>query len=158
MSIAAKFCGDKKIVSVKTLNAGHINDTNLVKCEDGYRFVLQKINKNVFKSPDEVMSNIGKVTSHIRKKLKDANEDYENGVLTFLNADGDKLYYVDADGEYWRAYRFVDGDCFQLCESEELFTRVGEAFGRFQQQLSDFDASELFETIKNFHNTIIAYK
>ena len=48
--IALEFCNDRKIASIKALNAGHINDTNLVKCEDGYRFVLQRINKNVFKN------------------------------------------------------------------------------------------------------------
>ena len=157
IDIATKFCFNRKIESVKALNSGHINDTNLVKCEDSYRFVLQKINKNVFKAPEEVMANIDKVTSHIRQKLKDAGEDYENGVLSFLKTDDGKLFYVDADGEYWRAYTFVDGDCFQVCESAELFTKVGEAFGRFQKQLSDFDASVLFETIKNFHNTESRY-
>lgn len=157
INIAREFCADKEIVSLKPLNAGHINDTNLVKCAGDYRFILQKINKNVFKRPDEVMSNIGKVTDHIRAKLKAAGEDYVNGVLSFLSTGEGKLYYTDSEGEYWRAYVFVDGDCFQICESEELFTRVGEAFGRFQQQLSDFDASELFESIKNFHNTESRY-
>ena len=158
IDIARKFCADKEIVSVSQLNAGHINDTHLVKCEGDYRLVLQKINKNVFKKPEEVMSNIGKVTDHIRAKLKAAGEDHVNGVLSFLSTEEGNLYYKDSDGEYWRAYVFVDGDCFQICESEDLFSRVGAAFGRFQQQLSDFDASELFESIKNFHNTESRYR
>ena len=38
-------------------------------------------------------------------------------------------------------------------ESAEMFTKVGFAFGQFQRQLADFDASRLHESIPNFHNT-----
>ena len=36
----------------------------------------------------------------IAQKLKDAGEDYENGVLSFLKTDDGKLFYVDENGEY----------------------------------------------------------
>ena len=39
-----------------------------------------------------------------------------------------------------------------------MFTKVGKAFGIFQRQLADFDASVLFESIPNFHNTEDRFK
>ncbi len=52
---------------------GHINDTYL--CESTPRFILQKINTNVFKNPDEVMENICNVTDHLKKKIMEHGGD-----------------------------------------------------------------------------------
>ena len=154
--IASKFDFGAEIDEIKENKSGHINSTYFVRC-GGKKYVLQKINKNVFKKPEEVMANIGLVTEHIREKLKAEGGDHINGSMCFLNA-GDKNYFVDDEGEYWRAYRFIDGDCYDSCDSTELFMRVGRAFGRFQCQLADFDAEKLYETIPNFHNTVSRYE
>lgn len=42
--------------AVKPLDGGHINDTFLV--EDGGKFTLQRINRYVFPSPQDIMENI----------------------------------------------------------------------------------------------------
>jgi hypothetical protein len=47
---------------------GHINDTFLVVCKCGKRYILQRINHQIFKKPQEIMENICAVTSFIRKK------------------------------------------------------------------------------------------
>jgi len=154
--IASKFDFGGDVGEIKENKAGHINSTYFVHCGEK-KYVLQKINKNVFKKPDEVMANIGLVTDHIREKLKAEGGDYENGSMFFLNS-GDKNYFVDDEGEYWRAYRFINGDCYDSCDSTKLFERVGRAFGRFQCHLADFDASTLYETIPNFHNTVSRYE
>ena len=154
--IASKFDFSGEIDEIKENKSGHINSTYFVRCGEK-KYVLQKINKNVFKKPDEVMANIRLVTNHIREKLKAVGEDHENGAMYFLNA-GDTNYYIDDCGEYWRAYKFINGDCYDSCDSTELFERVGRAFGRFQCQLADFNASTLHETIPNFHNTVSRYK
>ena len=53
---------------------GHINDTYIVgyEMEDGSvsRYLLQRINVNVFKKPIEVMENVCGVTSFLRDKIK----------------------------------------------------------------------------------------
>ena len=46
---------------------GHINDTYLVHSQQNY--ILQRINKAVFKDPPAVMENILGVTEFLRKKI-----------------------------------------------------------------------------------------
>ncbi len=133
---------------------GHINNTYMLLTEKGDRFVLQRINKNVFKCPEDVMHNIILVTDHIREKLANSSK---YTTLHFLKS-GENYYAIDPDGDYWRAYHYVEGECYQACDSTALFMQVGQAFGRFQSQLADFDASRLRESLVNFHNTADRYR
>lgn len=155
--IADKFCVNGDPISVTECTTGHINSTYFVDCSSDNRltrYVLQIVNTSIFKNPDHVMQNILHVTKHIEDKLIASGGDSERGTLHVVNAKDGHYAYIDDQGRYWRAYRFVeDATCYQSVESEEMFTKVGKAFGIFQKQLSDFDASLLYETIPNFHNT-----
>ncbi len=156
IKLAEHFALGSKIISVRECHIGHINGTYFVDTENK-KFVLQKINQNVFKKPELVMANIVAVTKHLRKKI-DEEKDKGNGcTLDFLRS-GQNYYFCDDEGEYWRCYGFVDGKCHQACESTELMTEVGRTFGNFQRLLSDFDASVLYETIPNFHDTEKRYE
>ncbi|MBQ8767354.1 MAG: phosphotransferase [Clostridia bacterium] len=151
-SIKGVFTGYEKI------NNGHINSTyNLIFDDNNVvaKYVLQKINTNVFKNPDELMSNIVAVTEHIRKKYEENNVDCpERRTLSFFPCLDGKYYYTDKDNQCWRLYTFVDYVySFNSIDSEEIFYNAGAAFGEFQDILSDFDGASLFETIKNFHHT-----
>ncbi len=154
--VLAAFQFEGKVTDLRECTAGHINGTYRVTT-DKARYILQKINKNVFQKPWEVMENVVGVTNHIRKKLEEEGKDPLCGTLSFVKA-GDAYYFCDERGDYWRAYRFVDGDCFQSCDSPDLFLRVGRAFGVFQRQLADYDAASLHEVIPDFHNTEKRYE
>ena len=154
--IAKSFELGGEITKIKENHRGHINSTYFVYCGDK-KYVLQKINKNVFKKPEEVMSNIVYVTEHIAEKLRAAGKNEESCALHFAKAKDGKYFSLDENGDYWRLYGFVEGECYESCETAELFCTVGEAFGEFQQQFADFDASLLYETIPNFHNTASRY-
>ena len=154
--ILRAFALEGKVTDLRECTAGHINGTYRVTTDQA-RYILQKINKSVFQKPWEVMENVVKVTDHIRKKLVAEGKDPTRGTLSFVKA-GDKYYFQDARGDFWRAYRFVEGDCLQSCDSPDLFMRVGRAFGVFQRQLADFDASTLHEVIPDFHNTEKRYE
>ncbi|MBO5842723.1 MAG: hypothetical protein J6R46_06975, partial [Clostridia bacterium] len=120
---------------------------------------MQIVNTNIFKKPDEVMQNILHVTKHIENKLIATGGDAERGTLHVIFTKDGHYSYLDQNGNYWRAYDFVENaTCYQAVESEEMFTKVGKAFGIFQRQLADFDASVLFESIPNFHNTEDRFK
>ena len=151
-SIKGVFTGYEKI------NNGHINSTyNLIFDENNVvkKYVLQKINTNVFKNPDELMSNIVAVTEHISKKNIENNVDYpERRTLSFFPCLDGKYYYLDKNNDCWRLYTYVDDVyTFNTIDNEEVFYNAGAAFGEFQNLLTDFDGASLYETIKNFHNT-----
>ncbi len=141
---------------------GHINSTFFVNTDqknEEPEYVFQRINTSIFKNPDQLMSNIFNVTSHIRNKLLAEGKDADRGVLNFIKTVDGKYCYVDDEGGYWRAYHYVGKALsLDLADTTDLFAQSGFAFGHFQNQLADFDASKLYETIPNFHNTVSRLK
>lgn len=142
----------------KPYGNGHINDTFLAvfKEADGTetRYIIQRMNHEIFKNPVELVENIHGVTSHLRKKITAAGGDHMRETLNMLESKDGNFYYKDSIGCYWRLYYFISGaTCFDLVEKPEHFYQSGIAFGNFQKLLSDYPASTLHETIVNFHNT-----
>ncbi len=142
----------------ETINNGHINSTFKLFFEENgksKKYVLQKINTNIFTDPDKLMNNIVGVTNHIRNKVQANGEDASRRTLSFLQCTDGKYYYTDEKGSCWRVYNLVD-DVYtcNIIDSEEVFCNAGIAFGDFQKDLADYDSSSLYETIENFHNTV----
>jgi len=152
-----KFIGE--IVSIDECKTGHINSTFIISTDSKNKYTLQKINNSVFKNPEDVMSNIVKVTEHIRQKLIEKGIDEKRGTLNVIFTHNGKFSFTDSEGNYWRAYDYIENvSTYQKCDSIEMFAKVGRAFGNFQSQLADFDASLLFDSIPNFHNTQKRYE
>lgn len=152
ISIAKQFKIESEIVDCRPHGNGHINSTFLVVTKDGgqkKRYILQSVNANVFKKPEEVMSNVLKVTDFLRQKAENPED-----VMVLVPANDGKAYVKRDDNNFWRVLSFVeDAICLELPETPEDFYQSAVAFGRFQNQLNDFPVEELFETIPNFHNT-----
>ncbi len=135
-------------VSCLPFGHGHINSTFKITTDTGREYVLQKINKYVFKDPVKVMANASAVTKFLRARCKDSR-----GALHFIPTVQGLYYHRDEDGEFWRMYDFVGGFCLDAPETDDDLYESALAFGEFQQLLSDFPADTLYETIPNFHNT-----
>lgn len=153
-----------RMVYCDRYGSGHINDTFLVSTvsdKDGAakHFILQRMNDHVFKHPDLLMENILKVTEHIKKKIVASGGDYERETLNVVTTGEGRPYFVDSSESYWRVYRFVeDSLSYDSVKRKEDFYQSAYAFGSFQNLLSDFDASTLFEVIPDFHNTPKRYE
>ncbi len=138
-------------VSSEPFGNGHINGTQLVVCDSGARYILQHINTHVFREPESLMRNIELVTAHLRRKVSDPR-----GVLQLVPALDGRSFAVE-NGEYWRMYVLVENSvCYQSADAT-LFYESAVAFGRFQNQLADFPAEQLAETIPHFHDTPARY-
>ena len=138
---------------------GHINDTRLVTMDNGVQFVLQRINKNVFKRPDLLMENYVGVTEFIRKKIEKMGGDPLREVLNAIPAKDGKPYIIDEEGQYWRLLVYVtDSMSYDKVERPEQFYDSAVSFGDFQYMLRDYPAHTLHETIVNFHNTPDRYR
>ena len=136
---------------------GHINRTYLV--DSNPRVILQRINTDVFKKPEEVMENVMAVTSYLRERISERGGNPDKETLTFLRARDGKPYYKTAAGDYYRAYYFVeDTVSLEQAETPEDFAEAAHGFGRFQQMLASFPADKLYETIERFHDTANRYR
>ena len=146
-----KFEGEA--VSKEPYGSGHINSTFLVVTNTGKRYILQKINNKIFPDVEGLMNNITLVTEHLKKKYTEPRR-----VLNLIKTIDDKSF-AEVDGEYWRAYDFVEGSlCLQLPENNDDFYESAVAFGSFGQALSDFPVEKLVEVIPDFHNTPSRFK
>jgi len=147
-----------EIVHAELCKIGHINETYTASYNQGgvqVRYVHQKLNKNVFRKPTEVMSNLERVTRHIRSVLEQEHAvDITRRSLTLIPTRDGKSFYKDRDGNYWRTFVFIEGvRTFEKIEKPSQAYEAGYAFGDFQKQLTDLPGERLHETIPNFHNT-----
>lgn len=136
---------------------GHINDTFLVVAER--RYILQRMNTVVFPHPEELMENIIGVTEHIRNKVQVMGGDAARASLVVVPTQSGDLFFRDSTNHYWRMYEFTERTITrEVVENIEDFYNCAEAFGNFQQQLADYPAEKLHESIANFHNTPWRYE
>jgi hypothetical protein len=140
IEIASQFEITDKIVDVKPIGEGLINDTYkvFVNGSDKPKYVLQRINNAVFQDVDMLMDNINKVTDHLRKKGKKT--------LRFYPTKSNKYYYLDEisplpavgrndgkrdDFSYWRLMDFVpDSITYQTINPHYSYL-AGKSFGEF---------------------------
>ncbi|WP_164716422.1 phosphotransferase enzyme family protein [Trueperella pyogenes] len=124
---------------------GHINQTYRVTADRGV-FILQRLNTDIFRDPVGLMRNVAAVTSFLRDKGRET--------LTIVpTLEGELLHDAGEHGQY-RMYLFIaDTVSYSVVDSAEVTRAAGAAFGQFQQDLADFDATQLVETIPNFHHT-----
>lgn len=154
LEYARLFVTEGEPVNAEPFGNGHINRTWLVKTDRGHRYVLQKINGNVFKNTEGLMNNIAAVTDWLRNKDPDPRH-----VLTLVPAKTGRLWTEDENGNCLRLTEYIpDSICLDMPGTPADFTLIGEALGRFQLLLSDFPAERLTETIPHFHDTPDRYR
>ena len=150
-----------RLIDYHLITDGNINTTYKVICESGsgdstvrIPYIAQRVNQYVFKDPVQMMHNIDLVTGHIMQKQASLGKNDRRYRLHFHHTADRKNYYITDNGEFWRLTNFIDDSIgFNSTRDPKVLKMVGKAFGQFQAQLTDFDASQLTETIPDFHNT-----
>ena len=144
---------------VKPFGEGHINETYAVYMPgpDGKEvplYVLQRININVFKNPDQVMHNIFGVTEYLRNIIRQEGGDLDRETLSYIKTKDGESYFEDDNGQPWRCLHYVPNSvCYQQVERPEQFYQSALSFGHFLKQLGEYPAESLYETIPQFHDT-----
>lgn len=144
---------------VKPFGEGHINETYAVYMpgQDGKEvplYVLQRININVFKNPDQVMDNIFGVTEYLRNIIRQEGGDLDRETLSYIKTKDGESYFEDDNGQPWRCLHYVPNSvCYQQVERPEQFYQSALSFGHFLKQLGEYPAESLYETIPQFHDT-----
>jgi len=153
---AGAFAIEGEFAGAAPYGSGHINDSyRAIFRRNGSQscYILQRINHRIFKNPVTLMENIERVTAHLAAQVAD-DPDRDRRVLTLIPARSGGVLHVDADGEYWRAYVFIDrATTYNSVESAEQAFQAAKAFGEFQRMLADLPAPRLHDTIPDFHHT-----
>ena len=161
INMARRFALPQGEITAAPYGNGHINDTLCVcvKTPEGMRrYIMQRVNRYVFKQPEDVIANIARVTEYLRGIIVAEGGDPERETLTLVPTVDGKPFAYDEDGELWRMYLFIEGTISRdLPDTPELFALSGAAFGRFQRQMGGFPAASLVESIPDFHNTPARY-
>lgn len=151
-AIAQQFT-QNKISNIEAFGSGNINDTFLVTLEES-RFILQRINTQVFRQPQLVMQNICVLTQHICDRLTtlklDRRWETPQVMLTPTNQD----YWFDADNSVWRAVSFIENSqSFDTIQNQEHAKEIGYALGMFHFLVDDLPPRNLADTLQGFHIT-----
>ena len=156
-NIISQFNTDCKYRTYEKHGEGHINDTYLIHCDDGAKYILQRVNERLFTDIEKLMSNIEKVTEFCALETAAEGGDPKTECLLLIKTNDGKNFYKDKTGSY-RMYNYIDGVSHQTASKPELFYESAVAFSKFQQMLSKFDASQLYEILPGFHNTVKRYE
>jgi hypothetical protein len=155
-AVARQFLLAGEFVSAEPYGSGHINDTYCVTYDQAgarVRYIFQRINHNVFKTPGALMENVARVTRHLGEKIS-GQPDASRRVLTLVPVRDGKPYFCDADGNHWRVYFFIEkARTFDAVESPAQAFQAAKAFGQFQKLLADLPPPRLHDTIPDFHHT-----
>ncbi len=157
IAIADLFALDGAAVSAEPYGCGHINDTYCV-CTETKRYILQRINHNVFVDVPALMDNMARVTAFVKQQVlaRGGNPDRECLQLVPTKA-GEP--YLTKDGNFYRMLVFIeDSLSLQTAENPIHLYYSAVAFGRFQKMLADFPAETLREVMVRFHDTADRYR
>jgi Ser/Thr protein kinase RdoA (MazF antagonist) len=156
--VACQFAPQNNVLQVQPFGNGNINDTFVVSLGSSRpkRFILQRINTQVFRQPELVMWNMRTSTQHIAQRLRHQpvglgrRWDVPQVLLTQGNCD----HWVDEDGSFWRAISFIESSrSLDTVQNPDHAREVGYALGTFHRLISDLSADALADTLEGFHIT-----
>jgi len=156
--LARSFAISGDFVRADEVRSGHINSTYRVTFEstDGMRarYVLQRINEEVFLDPRAVMRNVECVTRHINGKVLRVKHALGGQTLSLYPARDGCSWIEGPGGGLWRCYNYIEGcRTYDVVENTRQAYQAARAFGAFQELVSDLPPGELEETIPHFHDT-----
>ncbi len=154
-NIFNRFRAEGSFLNAIPYGSGHIHDTFKVETSCSIRkYILQKINPEIFRDIEKLQNNISRVTDHLRYKLLQLGEkDIDRKCLTMIKTVDDKTWFRDNQGSYWRMFIFIPGHKnYEKAESPKQAYQGGKAIGKFQALLSDMPGPRLNETIPFFHD------
>ncbi|SHM59197.1 phosphotransferase enzyme family protein [Mucilaginibacter sp. OK098] len=110
------------------------------------QYILQRINKNVFKTPQDIANNLVQLENYLKQT---APEYLFAAPLPTVN--GENL--VEDEGNYYRLSPFIkNSHTVDFIEQDKQAYEAAKQFGKFTRLLKDFDLTQLRYTLTDFHN------
>lgn len=154
--IAGQFVNGAQVSDIRPLGNGNINSTFLVTvsspAKPASRFVLQRINAQVFRQPELVIQNMAVLSEHLRSHPLSLPRRWETPHL--LTTQQGQHSCLDQTGEYWRAISFIeDSHVLETIQSAAHAEEVGYGLAMFHRLISTLPADQLADTLEGFHIT-----
>ena len=143
---------------VEKFGSGNINDTyrSILQHPSELAYIHQRISRAVFPSPEKVMENIVRVTTHIREKLQSSET---TATVELIPTKEGHLWYIDSAGEYWRTMAFISNAVtYDTVQNLTHAYEAGKVLGQFQRYVADIPPEQLHDTLPGFHHTPIYYE
>ncbi|MFT3946228.1 MAG: aminoglycoside phosphotransferase family protein [Agriterribacter sp.] len=139
-------------LKVVPFGSGLINHTWKINQNDGEAYILQRINHNVFKAPQDIAYNVRLIGSYLARQYPQYF--FVRNVFT---SKGDDIHFVEGEG-YFRLVPFVKrSHTVDVVQNPGQAYEAARQFGRFTHVLNDFPVSQLKVTIPDFHNLTLRY-
>ncbi len=151
--ISNRFCIESAMKSIEPLESGHINDTFLIVTNNDERYVLQKMNTNVFSDVESVIENKVNVSKHLLKA-----HDFKYETITFIETKGKEYHYMDGNGDYWNMMSFIpNSHTVSIPNSAKLVFEAGKLYGDFISKTATLPANCVKETLPDFHDVPLRF-
>jgi len=145
-AIARQF--SSHIGQLSPLGGGLINDTFLVETAD-QPIVLQRINRQVFPSPELISANMAVLARHIAQKPAGLVKLHLPSPVNTLSG---QPYYLDDQGDFWRALSYIaNGHSLKKLRHQQDARQTGFALAHFHRLCSDLPVQTLHDTLPGFH-------
>ena len=149
-AILSKYGLDPAKCAVAAFGNGLINHTWKVSCENRH-FLLQKINQQVFKSPEDIMDNLRLLTDYFKYH-------YPHYLFVAPMQTIDGTNYTKQDHHYYRLFPFIEhSHSFDTVTDPALAFEASRQFAEFTGLLSAFDPNLLRITLPDFHNLTLRF-
>ncbi len=154
--IASVFAPQLDIVTVVPFGKGLINSSWVIHCLQSkpQKIFLQRMNKHVFSNPEYIIDNLQVLHSHIAKLPAPKPNARFLEFPELIQTHNGAAYHIDEEGEYWRAFRFMENtQTLSSIKTSRQAREIGYALGRFHALLCDVELDKLQTTLPNFHVT-----
>ncbi|AAP99842.1 MULTISPECIES: phosphotransferase enzyme family protein [Prochlorococcus] len=156
--LAYSFMPNKFKLIIQPINSGLINQTflivPLILCEFK-PFLLQRINKEVFAKPRDIISNYLFLQHQLITKQQNVNRSKATLKIPklLINQINNK-YYTELKGNFWRAFEYIPNSItYNSLPSDSSFDNLFRALANFHYSTTDIPLGKFKITLPNFHNT-----
>jgi Ser/Thr protein kinase RdoA (MazF antagonist) len=137
------------VIDQTLINQGLINQTWEIKTNQ-QDYILQTVNQAVFNDPWAIDSNINWMGNYLKK----ISPDY---IFTHLipTLTGETL--VELEGKFYRAFHKIQGKSYDVLSNANQAKEAAAAFAKYTHSFIEADATQLKNTIPDFHNLSLRF-
>ena len=134
--------------TVSPLTIGLINTTYIIENKDSdQKFILQKINNQVFKDPNSIIIN------HLQINCLLQSNDYQLDIVDLISSPQQEFLIQDENLQSWRMQTYIeDSITFLTVPSVTIAREAAKAFSHFLNKINTENLIEIKNTLPDFLN------